>query len=100
MPTVVKLRWVGIQARWIAKAARYQMYHGLTLLAVAWACSQWPEQIRFFQVSGGLFLVGIACFSGSLYLMAFTGANLGHVTPLGGFAFIAAWLVMAVGVWH
>jgi len=24
------------QARWTAKAARYQMYHGLALLAVAW----------------------------------------------------------------
>ena len=90
----------GDQARWIAKAARYQMYHGLALLAVAWACSQWPEQVRFFQVSGGLFLAGIVCFSGSLYLMAFTGANLGYVTPLGGIAFMAGWFVMAIGVWR
>ena len=88
------------QARWIAKAARYQMYHAFALLAVSWACSQWPEQIRFFQASGGLFLAGTVCFSGSLYVMAFTGINLGYITPLGGFAFIAGWLVMAIGAWR
>lgn len=88
------------QARWIAKAARYQMYHGLALLAVAWACTQWPEQLRFFQVAGGLFLAGTLCFSGSLYVMAFTGANLGYMTPLGGFAFIIGWLLLAIGAWR
>ncbi len=88
------------QARWIAKAARYQMYHGLALLAVAWACTQWPEQVRLFQVSGGLFLIGIVCFSGSLYLMAFTGINLGYITPLGGFAFIMGWFLLAIGAWR
>jgi len=77
------------QARWIAKATRYQMYHGLALLAVAWACTQWPEQVRLFQVSGSLFLIGTVCFSGSLYLMAFTGTNLGYITPLGGFALMS-----------
>jgi uncharacterized membrane protein YgdD (TMEM256/DUF423 family) len=76
------------------------MYHGLALLAVAWACTQWPEQVRLFQVSGGLFLIGIVCFSGSLYLMAFTGTNLGYITPLGGFAFIIGWLLLAIGTWR
>ena len=88
------------QARWIAKAARYQMYHGLALLAVAWACTHWPEQVRLFQVSGGLFLIGIVCFSGSLYLMAFTGINLGYITPLGGLAFIMGWFLLAIGSWR
>lgn len=88
------------QARWIAKAARYQMYHGLALLALAWACTQWPEQFRLFQISGSLFLIGTVCFSGSLYLMAFTGINLGYITPLGGFAFIIGWLLLAIGTWR
>lgn len=88
------------QARLIAKAARYQMYHGLALLALAWACSQWPEQLRLFQIAGTLFVVGILCFSGSLYLMAFTGVSLGYVTPLGGLAFIVGWLLMAIGAWR
>ena len=85
------------QARWIEKAARYQMCHGLGLMAVAWACLQWPDNSGLFLVSGGFLLFGIACFSGSLYLMAFTGTNLGYVTPIGGVAFIVGWLAMAIG---
>lgn len=88
------------QARWIAKAARYQMYHGLALLAVAWAGTYWQGGSSLFQISGGLFLLGTVCFSGSLYLMAFTGLNLGYVTPFGGIAFMAGWLVMAAGAWR
>jgi uncharacterized membrane protein YgdD (TMEM256/DUF423 family) len=85
------------EATWINKAARYQMYHGLGLLVVAWACIQWPGSVRIFQAAGFLFLAGVACFSGSLYIMAFTGANLGYMTPLGGLAFMAGWLMMAIG---
>jgi uncharacterized membrane protein YgdD (TMEM256/DUF423 family) len=85
------------QAVWINKAARYQMYHGLGLLVVAWACFQWPAAARIFQAAGFLFLAGVACFCGSLYIMAFTGVNLGYMTPFGGLAFIAGWLIMAVG---
>ncbi len=85
------------QVIWIDKAARYQMYHGIALIIVAWACIQWPEVTRIFQVSGFLFLIGVACFSGSLYVMAFTGINLSYLTPLGGLAFIAGWLILAIG---
>ncbi len=88
------------QAIWIDKAARYQMYHGIALIAVSWACIQWPEVTRIFQVSGFLFLIGVASFSGSLYVMAFTGTNLGYLTPIGGLAFIAGWLTMAIGAFR
>ncbi|HHB75033.1 MAG TPA: DUF423 domain-containing protein [Desulfobulbus sp.] len=87
------------QANWITKAARYQMYHGLAMLAIAWACLQWPDQAWFFSCAGFFFLTGTVCFSGSLYLMAFTKIRLGYVTPLGGLAFIIGWLVMAIGAW-
>jgi len=37
-------------------------------------------------------------FSGSLYVLAVTGARwLGAVTPLGGVAFIAGWIALAIG---
>lgn len=85
------------QAVWIEKAARYQMYHGIALIAVAWACLQWPEATGLFQISGFLFLFGVASFSGSLYIMAFTGMNLGYLTPFGGMAFMAGWVAMAIG---
>ncbi len=82
---------------WINKAARYQMYHGLALLMVAWACTQWPKGIRYSISAGFLFVLGVFCFSGSLYVMAFTGLNMGLFTPLGGMAFILGWLLLATG---
>jgi len=80
-------------------AARYQMYHALGLIAVAWAMSRWAApQLR---AAGWLFLAGTILFSGSLYLLALTGARgLGAVTPLGGLCFLAGWLMLAVGVWR
>ena len=74
-------------------AARYQMYHGLGLLAVAWAVSRWPGGIA--QWAGWFFVIGTVLFSGSLYSLALTGARwLGAVTPLGGVAFLAGWLCL------
>ncbi len=44
---------------------------------------------------------GIVLFSGSLYLLALTGAGwLGMITPLGGLAFIAAWTLLAYSAWR
>jgi uncharacterized membrane protein YgdD (TMEM256/DUF423 family) len=88
------------QARWITKAARYQMYHGLALIIVAWACTQWPEQIQLFQYAGFLFLFGTFCFCGSLYFMTFTGLNVGYITPIGGVGFMIGWFILAFGVWR
>lgn len=43
------------------------------------------------------FLAGIAVFSGSLYVLALTNLKwLGAITPLGGTAFLAGWLWLAV----
>jgi len=42
-----------------------------------------------------------ALFSGSLYLLALTGAEwLGAVTPLGGAALIAGWLGLVWWAWR
>jgi len=74
-------------------AARYQMYHALALLAVAWAVTRWPGVLP--QWAGWLFLAGTVLFSGSLYLLALTGIRwLGAITPLGGLAFLAGWLCL------
>jgi uncharacterized membrane protein YgdD (TMEM256/DUF423 family) len=76
-------------------AARYQMYHALALLAVAWAASRWPGALP--QWSGWLFVAGTVLFSGSLYALAVTGARwLGAITPLGGLAFLAGWVCLAL----
>jgi len=40
-------------------------------------------------------------FSGSLYLMAFTGwTRLGMITPIGGLALIIGWLALALACWR
>lgn len=73
---------------------RYQMYHGLGLLALAWAISHWPE--RRLVTAAWLLLVGIVLFSGSLYLLVLTEARwLGAITPIGGVALIAGWVLAA-----
>jgi uncharacterized membrane protein YgdD (TMEM256/DUF423 family) len=75
-------------------AARYQMYHALALFAAAWMLSRWPGGAA--QAAGWLFLGGTIVFSGSLYLLVFTGQRwLGAVTPLGGVALLAGWLALA-----
>ena len=75
--------------------ARYQMYHGLGLIAVAWAISQWHSQL--VVAAGWLFVAGIAIFSGSLYLLSLTGIRqLGAITPIGGMAFIVGWCLLVL----
>ena len=75
--------------------ARYQMYHALGLIAVAWAFSQWNSQFVF--VAGWLFVAGIVIFSGSLYTLSLTGIRqLGAITPIGGLAFIIGWFLLVL----
>ena len=76
-------------------AARYQMYHALALLAVAMAAGRWPG--GGWTAAGWLFTGGILVFSGSLYLLAFSGVRwLGAVTPLGGLCLLAGWIALAL----
>jgi uncharacterized membrane protein YgdD (TMEM256/DUF423 family) len=79
--------------------ARYQMVHALGLAAVAWAASRFPGAAAAW--AGWLFLAGTVLFSGSLYLLALTGARwLGAVTPLGGVAFLGGWAALAWAAWR
>ena len=76
-------------------AARYQMYHALGLLAVAWAITRWASPLPVW--AGWLFVAGTVLFSGSLYILALTGTRWwGAVTPLGGVAFLVGWLCLAL----
>ena len=75
---------------------RYHFYHAFGLIAVALAVTQWPES-SLPTVAGWLFLIGIILFSGSLYVLALSGIRwLGAITPLGGVAFIAGWICLAL----
>jgi uncharacterized membrane protein YgdD (TMEM256/DUF423 family) len=74
---------------------RYQMYHALALLIVAATIPHLGGWL--VRTAGWLFAAGIVLFSGSLYMLAFTGITvLGAITPLGGLAFLAGWACLAI----
>jgi len=80
-------------------ATRYQMYHAFGLCIVSWAIDRYPEQ-RLEQ-TGWLFTLGILLFSGSLYVVALAGIRwMGAVTPIGGLAFLAGWVLLGWRVWR
>jgi uncharacterized membrane protein YgdD (TMEM256/DUF423 family) len=79
-------------------AVQYQLFHGVALLGMAgWmrpvphgaAAHRATQAVRFWTW-------GTALFSGSLYLLALGGPRLlGWVTPIGGLALIAGWVLAA-----
>jgi uncharacterized membrane protein YgdD (TMEM256/DUF423 family) len=81
-------------------AVRYQFYHVIALALVGLALARWPDS-GLLTIAGWLFVVGILVFSGSLYLLVFSGLRwLGAITPIGGVAFIGGWIALAVAVWR
>jgi uncharacterized membrane protein YgdD (TMEM256/DUF423 family) len=78
---------------------QYHFYHTFALLAVALLMLQMPLN-NSLRWSGILFFVGIIIFSGSLYVLSLSGIRwLGAITPLGGLAFLAGWLLLARAAW-
>lgn len=82
------------------KGVQYQFIHSLALLAVGILQNTGNQYMKW---SARLFMVGILCFSGSLYVLAcrdllpFSVAWAGPVTPLGGLCFIGGWLGLLKG---
>lgn len=75
---------------WWQTAVQYQLLHAVGLIAIA------ALPLRRTGTVTALLTAGVLIFSGSLYLMALTDARwLGAVTPIGGLAMIAGWLLLA-----
>jgi uncharacterized membrane protein YgdD (TMEM256/DUF423 family) len=84
---------------------QYQFIHTLALIGLAillLTLKASPAVVRTLKLSANLMLVGIILFSGSLYTMTFMSVAggfltwLGPITPIGGLAFIMAWILLAV----
>jgi len=74
---------------------RYHLVHALAVLAAAGAAHAAP-QAAGPRWAGALFALGVLLFSGSLYLLVWTGVTTwGAVTPLGGLSFLAGWIALA-----
>lgn len=78
---------------------QYHFYHTLALLLVAVLMLHWPQNTTL-RWSALLFCIGMLIFSGSLYVLSITGVRwLGAITPIGGAAFLAGWIALAVAIW-
>ena len=79
---------------------RYQFYHTFALLLCG--LLQLTNNSKMLVRAGWLFLAGIVCFSGSIYLLStrsITGIEagfLGPITPLGGLFFVAGWIMLFI----
>lgn len=71
-------------------AVLYHLAHALGLLLVGLLAVHLPV-----RTAGWTLLTGIVLFSGSLYLLALSGArSWGAVTPVGGVLFLAGWAAL------
>jgi uncharacterized membrane protein YgdD (TMEM256/DUF423 family) len=84
-------------------AVRYQFYHVFALALTGIIYSKTPNKL--IRNSGVFFMVGIALFSGSLYMltyMAYSGntnlAWVGPITPIGGLFLILGWIQLGLGL--
>ena len=76
-------------------AVDYQFWHTLALLGVG--LLERTRSSRASRIAAVAFVVGIVLFCGSLYALAFGAPRIvGVITPIGGVAFIAGWLALAI----
>lgn len=76
---------------------QYQFYHSLALLMLS--ILMFHIKNKWLNYAGVGFILGYFLFSGSLYLLSITGIKwLGIITPFGGLAFLAGWLLLLIGI--
>jgi len=81
---------------------RYQIIHSLALIILGGMDLQHSRKVLVFR----LMLIGMICFSGSIYLLSMkdiigtTGitAIIGPITPLGGILLISSWVLLGLGI--
>jgi uncharacterized membrane protein YgdD (TMEM256/DUF423 family) len=83
---------------WIRTGSNFEMTHALAVFACVFVASLGARRAL---VAAGLFLVGTALFSGSLYALALGAPHVvGIATPMGGLALIAGWIALAWACWR
>ena len=86
----------GEMAEVFETGVKYHFYHALAILAVAAGSSAlWRSRLCIWACRAWAF--GILIFSGTLYALALTEIGwLGAITPIGGVALIAGWVLLAL----
>ncbi len=78
---------------------QYQFIHAAALIAcgILIHLAQTEKVQKYFSRAAICFIIGIFCFSGSLYALALTGIKwFGPVTPMGGLLFIIGWILFVL----
>lgn len=77
---------------------QYHIAHALGLLLLGLLAGS-VENSSLVILAGWFLFAGIILFSGSLYALSLSGVRkLGAITPLGGLAFLAGWIILMVAV--
>lgn len=92
----------GLKARdWLQTGSHYQMFHALAMLGVCALAGAGLLNVRLAIVALWLFLAGSILFPGALYSLSFGGPRwFGAVAPVGGIAFIAGWVFLAIAAFR
>jgi uncharacterized membrane protein YgdD (TMEM256/DUF423 family) len=76
------------------------LVHALGLVLIGVLCHLMPD-VALVRNAGWAIFIGSILFSGSLYVLVLTGIKpIGMITPLGGVAFLAGWLLLAAAAWQ
>ncbi|MFN4148712.1 MAG: DUF423 domain-containing protein, partial [Rhodocyclaceae bacterium] len=78
-------------------AMQYQQFQAIALLGVGLMMAHWPS--RWFAAAGVMMILATLLFCGTLYQRSMLGIHDFHwLTPYGGWAYLAAWSSLIVGV--
>ncbi|MDA0149297.1 DUF423 domain-containing protein [Vibrio sp. LaRot3] len=78
---------------------QYQFIHSMAILlcGVLLLLNIGAKAQKYFRLAVICFIIGIFCFSGSLYALALTGIKwFGPITPMGGLTFMLGWGLFAM----
>ncbi len=78
---------------------QYQFIHAAALIAcgILVKLTHTEKAQKYFSRAAICFIIGIFCFSGSLYALALTGIKwFGPITPMGGLLFIIGWILFVL----
>jgi uncharacterized membrane protein YgdD (TMEM256/DUF423 family) len=79
-------------------AVEYHFYHTLGVILIALLVGYTKN--KKLEIVGWIMICGTIFFSGSLYLLCFTGLNFWvWLTPFGGVLLILSWIFAAYTIW-
>jgi uncharacterized membrane protein YgdD (TMEM256/DUF423 family) len=81
-------------ARLLQTAVLYQLVHGIGIVLAGVLARQ--SSTGWIVAAGLLHLAGVVLFCGGLWVLAFAGRSFGPLAPLGGLAFMAGWIALAI----